>query len=794
MTQIRVNVKPAPEPEPGVDEDDSTVTVPSTGIFGALDTGGNGSNGSNHLAAPVFSVVFMVLAIIVLAAYLARRASHLENPKLSKHAKGVVTGLLLIVTSFLVFSLLKLSDNSLLVHAVDTDNTDANTLSVTAEDIDIDIELEDEPIYATGKSIVTVQSATKAGYTLVAYLSGDTADLVNKTNPSAANKIAGLSSEPNQSLTANTWGVSLTEPASKDSKIFTGIPNDKDRPMTIKEVDEATDANDTTTLYYATYVTPGLEYGAYTGAVINYIAIANSPTLYMQDVAEWGDSLNTGDEVIAIDRRDDKAYTVAKLEDGNIWMTQNLDLDIDSSVTYTNKDTDLGYNAETGKYETASWTPERSTYATGVKRWDGLDFSSSGKDPDPDGIDGSTHPESYDPGDVYWDGGTYPSDTYPDTEEACLAAGGNWDGIGCFWSSFNRAPDTEEVCLAVGGNWVEFCYFNSIATTGDSHYHIGNYYNWTAAVAMNYSGDYQTGSTLVEQSICPTGWTLPRAGDYYEDSFAALWKAYGFIDESAINGQGEALWDAPIYFIPSGHWYGTELWQEVGGYGVLWSVAQYSGEPYAPYLDRFGSFSAAFSSVTEDTRTGSSIRCVARPKTIDMTSVSGPVYVVSSTEMTIGELMPISVRIYDNPTDAMSRWTSVSDDGESPFYLKQVLESGIVTESYVEFIVTPEMAAENEGMVAGTYSLKGDDGGASYEDNVNILKEAFGYSTHPERCETYGGGDGGEAFECDTYWLGGFTSDSGETVAYWNFHNYVYGHNACTVFPDGSSSCIYQFR
>jgi hypothetical protein len=44
------------------------------------------------------------------------------------------------------------------------------------------------------------------------------------------------------------------------------------------------------------------------------------------------------------DKRDDKTYCVAKLKDGNLWMTQNLDHDIktDGSVTYNNTTTDLG--------------------------------------------------------------------------------------------------------------------------------------------------------------------------------------------------------------------------------------------------------------------------------------------------------------------------------------------------------------------------------------------------------------------------------------------------------------------
>ena len=120
----------------------------------------------------------------------------------------------------------------------------------------------------------------------------------------------------------------------------------------------------------------------------------------MQDVTSSNKStiltsMTEDQQYTLVDKRDGKTYTVSKLKDGNIWMTQNLDLDLDSSKTYTNEDTDLGWNGTS--YSTASWTPERSTYTTGTTTW-GLYNSTTGNH------DGQTHPESYDPGDLYWNG------------------------------------------------------------------------------------------------------------------------------------------------------------------------------------------------------------------------------------------------------------------------------------------------------------------------------------------------------------------------------------------------------
>lgn len=71
-----------------------------------------------------------------------------------------------------------------------------------------------------------------------------------------------------------------------------------------------------------------------------------------------------------------------------------FDLDLDSSWVYINLDTDLGYNTVTNSYEIASWMPMRSTYrptSTYTHEWC-QDRACSGV------------LESYDPGDLYWNG------------------------------------------------------------------------------------------------------------------------------------------------------------------------------------------------------------------------------------------------------------------------------------------------------------------------------------------------------------------------------------------------------
>ncbi len=89
-----------------------------------------------------------------------------------------------------------------------------------------------------------------------------------------------------------------------------------------------------------------------------------------------------------VDIRDNKLYWVTKLQDGHCWMTQNLDLDLDSSVALTSETTDLNDNSLTGAYvrnysydaehRIISWLPDNSTIdftGTTVTGWQNSNIS-----------------------------------------------------------------------------------------------------------------------------------------------------------------------------------------------------------------------------------------------------------------------------------------------------------------------------------------------------------------------------------------------------------------------------------
>ena len=313
------------------------------------------------------------------------------------------------------------------------------------------------------------------------------------------------------------------------------------------------------------------------------------------------------------DKRDGKTYTIAKfatcpkescgggpksIAQNNIkytvWMTQNLDLDLDARVTYTNGDTDIGYNTTTREYDTATWTPIRSTYSatnTQAREW----CAGGTRNPQYGYCESNSTPESYDPGNLYWNG---------------LIDNGSLD-----WSVYEASCDE---------NW-ENCdssLMPTVSSTGIAQYHLGNYYNWAAALATNDSSVYNSSSVfsnrdLVEQSICPVGWTLPRIGDD-EDSFSGLWNQYNLASNSYIDANsndqydtGEiALWTSPLYFVVSGDFFDDGP-DGVGYASGFWSsIAVGKGDAGRAGFDVGGD---VYPDSASPRHYGGSVRCVARP-------------------------------------------------------------------------------------------------------------------------------------------------------------------------------------
>ena len=582
-----------------INVNDATPTVvpdtsaPDTGMFSVSHTDGVSFNTSMIL--PIIGIIVLTVAIIVgiIIAISRRKKVNRFTTHTNKRLVAKLTTLSIVV---LLGTLGVLNIDKITSMVSATTETSDDILTITASDIKIDVDLNDTAVFATGESVVTVDSATEAGYTLLAYVDSTTTDLKNETNKSSKSTITMLDSLEPTALTNNTWGVATSKPSSQGSAVFTGLPTTLGEAMTLKTTEEATVANDKSTFYYSTYITPDLDYGTYSGVTITYVAVANVIELCnpnattiqeakcLQDFAgpnrdQIVDSMTPETQYTLKDMRDEKTYTIAKLrinlnremdivEEYDVWMTQNLDLDLDSNTTYTNEDTDLGYNPQTQQYETASWTPERSTYTT-AGTW-GLFEQTYSNYPG-----GYVRPESYDPGDKYWNGNVSDDSDW-------------WTYLG--------------TCNTVNNNFIVNCTGTNPASsymsaTGILQYHMGNYYNWTAAIASNNSSNYYD-TERIEQSICPAGWMLPSVDG--RGSFWALWNMY------------RSLQSEPLYYAFSG-FYGRVL-SHVGEGGGFWTAAV--NEEEAGYAYFFPTFDMSNPINNTERLVGMSVRCVVRSEGI----------------------------------------------------------------------------------------------------------------------------------------------------------------------------------
>lgn len=263
----------------------------------------------------------------------------------------------------------------------------------------------------------------------------------------------------------------------------------------------------------------------------NKYAKTINDALCMQDMNNMvRESMELEKQYTLRDSRDGKSYTVAKMKDGYVWMTQNLDLNLSTATTLTPLDTDVSSN----------WTPTKTTKNIGDS-WIVSDHT----------------PESIDVGDYYWDNSSS-SGTKISTKVAP-------SGI--------VTPDDPEA----GDDETDDEMLSGISDEGDAHYHLGNYYNWTAAVAMNDSSEY-TPMIEADQSICPAGWTLPRGLNYEDtnDGVAGFMNIEEYYETEGGGGGMQALsTDTKGIPLPSSNRYdftGEPFFMNGGGmYGAYYS-------------------------------------------------------------------------------------------------------------------------------------------------------------------------------------------------------------------------------
>ncbi len=311
-------------------------------------------------------------------------------------------------------------------------------------------------------------------------------------------------------------------------------------------------SNFTTT--YATYISPTQAAGTYLGQVkylLTHPSAAEPDTSYfiMQEVANWKNDLDEEESVQAIDIRDGKIYWATKLKDGNIWMTQNLDFDISANTALNSETTDLNVIYNNGQYQEYN--------------------------------EGYTKPGNT----IYWT----PANTATTVNFNSTAVTG--------WVSSNTAPYSA----------------SKTDSTETGHASLGNYYNWTAAIASNNSSTLMTSTynnvaNNPQNSICPKGWRLPTISSVANNNeFSNLNNLYN--NGSTTSEAGLIAY--PLWFAQSGRITNDGVLSNYGTGGRYWSSTIYDSANVYGLVFNTNYVSPAHHDYV-DKSAGWSVRCVAR--------------------------------------------------------------------------------------------------------------------------------------------------------------------------------------
>lgn len=495
--------------------------------------------------------------------------------------------------------------------------TDVNVATVISLGLDSEIAIDLVPqssgSFAEETTRLTVATNSPEGYSLYMQSVDGTSQLRNVSAPqvsSTINPVEGTVTKDTFSSQPNTWGYSLDS----TSKTYRAVPTSQSLPIKVTNTkagvgDSNIDAYD---LSFGVAIDTNLEAGTYSNEVI-VSAVANPVTItnlyqlvYMQDMtaeictntpydktgatsASVADLHNPVTKQL-IDTRDGKKYWVAKLADGNCWMTQNLALDITEAMAnatgnsglLNSTTTDIGYNTN-------------GELIDGIKYWN-KDSEYGPVETNKYKLDGTSY-DHEDIGDMNsWNFGevAYAVPNYAidngvgnnlNNPALCHTAEKFYDD----WDSATQLSGVGQQCQDVGffdvGDWLPTYVagrgtiklgngvdYQGLVTLDeeseryDAHYLLGDYYAYGALTAG--SGLSITQDANASDSICPKGWRLPvveasMLGFNTSGNYSYLLRQYGLATSydygpAVVNGYTVA--DPPLSFIFAGvanSWTGT---------------------------------------------------------------------------------------------------------------------------------------------------------------------------------------------------------------------------------------------
>ena len=518
----------------------------------------------------------------------------------------------------LVLTLLAITLLPLFVAAPAVHATEALTISLSSNNLALNLMPHDSAgSFGSSDLGVSVSLNITSGYTLSIIGSDDTGNLVGQNNSSNVfSSITSTVSETDFSAAANTsyngkWGYKVSKNSATNNNYVASPTTTSTTIDTVTNFSGTNNytftigarANDTTPVdnYSATFVISAVSIIACNSTATNI-----SDAICMQDMNDSViNSMVEGTQYRLLDNRDNKLYYIAKMKDGRVWMTQNLDLDLETApnkvAALTSDNTNLttayatdgttllpGYSVDNG---TITFTPSAATSTT-ASDWK---TSTSGT------TNYNTLPQSFDYGDYY---------RYTDANGTSTTYSGDNARANC------DAAHPDGSC---------------------DHFHAGNYYDWTAAVAMNNTNStsnggvdnnyYNTGQFTAANSICPKGWRLPRgrtsntATDvgYYseinytwftEDIVAGLVSSNGTAGVYSEDGYNRAS-NGPLYLARTGYKSNTSSPSNSTTSSYYWAnTVNTSSTGYSAYTN---SSAAPYPLTNNNKYVGLAVRCVATP-------------------------------------------------------------------------------------------------------------------------------------------------------------------------------------
>lgn len=296
---------------------------------------------------------------------------------------------------------------------------------------------------------------------------------------------------------------------------------------------------------------------------------------YMQDMTpELCASAPEGDTTRLTDRRDGKQYWVAKLKDGNCWMTQNLDLDLNGrTLKPSDSDVSSNWTFNGGWYNSAD---QGLDDVTAIQGWDLGEYV-------------KTKPTDY----FVCDDSTITTDL-----SACPSQFTSVSGMTPFTEPINEGKLPKENVSVQGDQY-------------DAHFLTGNYYTWAAATAGTGNRVSDSSASEAPGSICPRGWKLPKSGNSNNEngSFYDLLSQYSLTDRTT-SGKFD-ITASPLYFVRSGSIMSSNALLSAASYGHYWS-GQSGGTGTSNYAHSLQFYSSKVDPSLNYWRDfGYSVRCVA---------------------------------------------------------------------------------------------------------------------------------------------------------------------------------------